>query len=100
MFFIIFKALVSILETFDCEQFNNLDYVKMLVDKYNPKIISCERLFYTAPSKGQRKKSASIITTNMVTGLVVLTAGENNLEFADLRIEFANYSDCFMYWSN
>ena len=54
-----------------------------LVDTYKPIGISCERLFYSAPSKGQRKKSASIITTNMVTGLVILTAGENNLEFAD-----------------
>ena len=54
-----------------------------LVDTYKPKAIACERLFYSSPGKGKRKKSASIITTNMVTGLLVLVAGQKNLIFKD-----------------
>lgn len=54
-----------------------------LVDDYSPIGIACERLFYSSPGEGKRKKSASIITTNMVTGLVILVAGENSLKFSD-----------------
>ena len=36
-----------------------------LVDTYKPKAIACERLFYSSPGKGKRKKSASIITSGL-----------------------------------
>lgn len=54
-----------------------------LVNTYNPTIVSCERLFYTSPLKGNRNKSASIITTNMVTGIIHYLAGTKNLTLKD-----------------
>ena len=55
-----------------------------LVDKYQPETIACERLFVSPKQKADnRNKSASIVTTNMVTGIVVYIAGEKNLKFRD-----------------
>lgn len=54
-----------------------------LINKYNPSIIACERLFYSTPKKGNRNKSASIITTNMVTGIIHLLAGRKSINLKD-----------------
>ncbi|AFV21344.1 MULTISPECIES: crossover junction endodeoxyribonuclease RuvC [Bacillus] len=52
--------------------------------KYNTDIIACEKLFYNPKQKNDnRNKSASIMTTNMVTGVVFLVAGELGLWIKD-----------------
>lgn len=57
--------------------------IKALIINFEPNVISCERLFFTSPRKGQRNMSASIITTNMITGLVYLLAGEFDVPMKD-----------------
>lgn len=59
------------------------DTLENLIDIYKPSIISCERLFYTNPLEGHRNKSASIITTNMVTGIIHYLAGHKKLILKD-----------------
>ena len=54
--------------------------IKDIILKYNPEIICCEKLFYTSPKMGNRNKSASIIYTNMITGVLACLAGEFEIE--------------------
>lgn len=60
-----------------------------LANTYNPKIIGCEKLFFNprqrVPSDGKkgRNKSASIVMTNMVTGVVHLIAGQKQIMLRD-----------------
>jgi crossover junction endodeoxyribonuclease RuvC len=51
-----------------------------IILEYEPEIICCEKLFYSSPSKGARNKSASIIYTNMITGVLACIAGKYNIE--------------------
>lgn len=50
-----------------------------IINEYEPDNISCEKLFFSTPGKGKRKKSASIVYTNMITGLIILLAGQFNM---------------------
>lgn len=61
---------------FDIEQ-----KLSEIIKTYNPEVICCEKLFYTAQKKGKRNKSASIVYTNMVTGVIITLAGKFNLLF-------------------
>lgn len=61
-----------------------------LVTTYQPIIIGCERLFFNPPRKSAqgdgkkgRNKSASIITTNMATGIIHLIAGQKQVLLQD-----------------
>lgn len=54
--------------------------VKELMEVYHPSYISGERLFYTSPMKGNRNKSASMVYTNMITGILAAIAGEYSIE--------------------
>lgn len=61
-----------------------------LVTNYQPMIIGCERLFFNPPrrnaqgdGKKGRNKSASIITTNMATGIIHLIAGQKQVLLQD-----------------
>lgn len=56
------------------------DRLKSIIENYHPSIICCEKLFYTSPQKGNRNKSASIIYTNMITGVLSVLAGQFNIE--------------------
>lgn len=56
--------------------------------KYNANVIGCEKLFFNPfqkqkGEKGGRNKSASIMITNMVSGIIFLVAGENKLFIKD-----------------
>lgn len=53
--------------------------------KYNANVIGCEKLFFNPfqKQKGGRNKSASIMITNMVSGIIFLVAGENKLFIKD-----------------
>lgn len=53
--------------------------IKSLVEEYGAEIIGCEKLFFNprqSDKKGGRNKSASIVYTNMATGLLYLIAGQ------------------------
>lgn len=52
-----------------------VDSIKELIEKYKPVIVGCERLFFSQPRKGGRNKSASIVYTNMATGLLYYACG-------------------------
>lgn len=54
--------------------------IKQLIIKYQPEAICCEKLFYTSPKAGNRNKSASIIYTNMITGVLAALCGEFEIE--------------------
>jgi crossover junction endodeoxyribonuclease RuvC len=51
-----------------------------LIEEYSPDVICCEKLFYTSPGAGNRNKSASIMNTNMITGVIMYLAGKYNLD--------------------
>ena len=54
--------------------------IKQLIIKYQPEAVCCEKLFYTSPKAGNRNKSASIIYTNMITGVLASLCGEFEIE--------------------
>lgn len=54
--------------------------LKTIIEEYKPQVICCEKLFYTSPKEGNRNKSASIIYTNMITGVLAALCGEFNIE--------------------
>lgn len=54
--------------------------LKKIIEEYKPEIICCEKLFYTSPKEGNRNKSASIIYTNMITGVLAALCGEFSIE--------------------
>jgi crossover junction endodeoxyribonuclease RuvC len=62
--------------------------VQALSNQYNVNILGCEKLFFspnqksTTNAKG-RNKSASIVYTNMATGVLYLIAGENDLHLKE-----------------
>lgn len=56
--------------------------IQKVIDEYKPNFIGCEHLFYTNNKKGQRRKSSSILPTNMVTGIIYLLTGINNLKIS------------------
>ena len=60
--------------------FSIYSQVKILIEEFKPEIICCEKLFYTSPKAGNRNKSASIIYTNMITGVLTVLAGEFKIE--------------------
>lgn len=64
------------------------DMINGLNLKYNANVIGCEKLFFNPfqkqkGEKGGRNKSASIMITNMVSGIIFLVAGENKLFIKD-----------------
>lgn len=54
--------------------------LKKIIEEYKPEVVCCEKLFYTSPKEGNRNKSASIIYTNMITGVLAALCGEFNIE--------------------
>ncbi len=53
-----------------------------LVIEFKPDQIAHERLFFSPPGKNMRKKSASILNTNMITGAIWYIAGKHNIPVA------------------
>jgi crossover junction endodeoxyribonuclease RuvC len=51
-----------------------------LIIQYQPNCIIHERLFFSPPAKNTRKKSASILNTNMITGSIWYIAGKHNVD--------------------
>lgn len=58
--------------------YNLIDQCENLITENNPEDIAFEHLFYSTPGIGSRKKSASIMDTNMVTGALCYIIGKNN----------------------
>lgn len=63
------------------------EFIKKILDSYNIGAIGIERLFYNAPMSNEnnkfRNKSASIMKTNMATGIIFLLAGQYQIEIRD-----------------
>lgn len=59
------------------------DFIIKKTKEYNFNIISCEKLFFNTKMNNGRNKSASIMDTQMVSGLVCLSSGEANVKFKD-----------------
>ena len=55
------------------------EFLKAKIEKYNCQFISCEKLFHNEKQKNGRNKSASIVRTNMVSGLIYLLGGLFNI---------------------
>lgn len=51
-----------------------------LIEKHKPQYIIHERLFFSPPGQNSRKKSASILNTNMITGAIWYIAGKHEIE--------------------
>ena len=62
------------------ELINNLEKIILL---HNPINIAHERLFFSPPAKNSRKKSASILNTNMVTGAIWYIAGKHSIKVSE-----------------
>lgn len=58
-------------------------FISDLSKDYNFNIMGCEKLFFN-PVKNQRNKSASIMVTNMVSGIIALISAQRECEFKDL----------------
>ncbi|WPS85375.1 crossover junction endodeoxyribonuclease RuvC (plasmid) [Brevibacillus halotolerans] len=60
-----------------------------LVKTYKPEIIGCEKLFFSprqkvsSNGKKGRNKSASIVMTNMITGIINLIAGQKQVQLQE-----------------
>lgn len=64
------------------------DCITSMVDDYDISIMGCERLFFNPIQKNAsggkgRNKSASIMYTNMITGVLYLLAQQKNLPIKD-----------------
>ena len=62
--------------------FDLINNFEMLVEQYKPDYIVHERLFFSPPGKNMRKKSASILNTNMITGAIWYIAGKHAVPVA------------------
>ena len=63
-----------------CRIYSELEYIARL---HKPELICLEKLFFSTPGKGSRKKSASIVPTNMVTGLIYFLSGVTRIPIKD-----------------
>ena len=59
--------------------FDLINNIEQLVDIYKPECMVHERLFFSPPAKNSRKKSASILNTNMITGAIWYISGKYNI---------------------
>ena len=53
------------------------EFINTLIGKYHVNVIGMEKLFFNPVQSGGRNKSASIMKTNMVTGLIFLLASQH-----------------------
>ncbi len=60
--------------------YNLISKFEEIIDKYSPSYIAHERLFFSPPAKKSRKKSSSILNTNMVTGAIWYICGKHEIE--------------------
>ena len=60
--------------------YNLISKFEDLITKYNPSYVTHERLFFSPPAKNSRKKSSSILNTNMVTGAIWYMCGKHAIE--------------------
>ena len=58
--------------------YNLINKCEDLIKENDPQDIAFEHLFYSTPGIGSRKKSASIMDTNMVTGALFYIIGKND----------------------
>lgn len=54
------------------------EFIKGILQTYNVNVMGLEKLFFNPQQGNQRNKSADIMRTNMVTGLVFLLASQHN----------------------
>lgn len=58
-----------------------VDTIIEICNEFHPDRLCCEKLFYNAP-RG-RNKSASIMSTNIASGLIMYAAGKTEVEFKE-----------------
>ena len=67
-----------------CERIRDIVHMLFeLVKEFEPNRICCEKLFFSGPRKGGRNKSASIVSTNIASGLIMYVCGEMEIQFRD-----------------
>lgn len=54
-----------------------------IIEEFAPDRICCEKLFFNSPQQNGRNKSASIVNTNIASGLIMYCAGKNEVTFID-----------------
>lgn len=60
------------------------EFINTLIASYNVKVIGLEKLFFNPVLKGEkRNKSADILRTQKVTGVVFLSAAQHDLPISD-----------------
>lgn len=58
------------------------DTLLEMVEEMQPDRICCEKLFFSPP-RGERNKSASIVNTNIASGLIMYVCGKTETEFKE-----------------
>lgn len=58
------------------------DFLMSIVKKYKVQAIACERLMFNSFG-GKRKKSASMMTVNTISAIIMLVAANNNIKFRE-----------------
>jgi len=51
------------------------DEITTVIKKYKPKIMGCERLFFSPPKPGGRNRSAAMMQANFATGILYKLSG-------------------------
>lgn len=65
-----------------CERIRYIvDTIIEICNEFKPDRLCCEKLFYNAPHG--RNKSASIMSTNIASGLIMYAAGKSDVEFKE-----------------
>lgn len=59
------------------------EFINDLLDTYNVKVMGMEKLFFNPVQGKNRNKSADIMRTNMVTGILFLLASQHNKRIFD-----------------
>lgn len=59
------------------------EFINDLLETYNVKVMGMEKLFFNPVQGKNRNKSADIMRTNMVTGLLFLLASQHNKQIFD-----------------
>lgn len=57
--------------------------VDLLIQKYKPTHMGCERFFFNASDKTMKFRSATIVRTNMVSGVLFLLAHQHRMSIKD-----------------
>lgn len=74
--------------------YNLMSKIEKLIVEYKPTYMVHERLFFSPPAKNSRKKSASILNTNMITGVLWYLAAKHNALIAQFSPQTVKKTLC------